>query len=141
MAAEYAAKSADRGVAAISSSACAGLYGLEPLSISVQNSDNNYTRFIVIAKEPRVYPGANKINLILALDHKPGSLYDVLSKLAALEINLLKLESCPIVGHDFEFLFFFEIEASVRDPKVVYMLEDLERSCPEFTYLGNYQEW
>ena len=64
----------------------------------------------------------------------------MLAKLAALEINLLKLESCPLVGHDFEFLFFFEIEASVRDERVVKMLEELERSSPAFSYLGNYQE-
>lgn len=140
MAAEFVAKSPDRGVAAISSSDCAKLYGLQALHVSMQNSDNNYTRFICITKEPRVYPGANKITLILSLEHKPGSLYDVLAKLSALEINLLKLESCPIVGHDFEFLFFFEIEASVRDPRVLSMLEELERSCPGFTYLGNYSE-
>ena len=66
--------------------------------------------------------------------------FEVLAKLAALEINLLKLESCPLVGHDFEFLFFFEIEASVRDERVVKMLEELERSSPAFSYLGNYQE-
>lgn len=140
MAAEFAASSPDRGVAAIASSDCAALYGLTPLDVRIQNSDNNYTRFICITKEPRVYPGANKITLILALQHKPGALYDVLQRLAALELNLIKLESCPMIGHDFEFLFFFEIEASVRDPKVVRMLEDLERTSVEFTYLGNYQE-
>lgn len=140
MASEYAAVSGRRDVAAIASSECAKLYGLEPISLDIQNSDNNYTRFIVISREPKVYPGANRISVILALDHRPGALYEVLAKLAALELNLLKLESCPIVGHDFEFLFFLEIEGSVRDAKVADMLSELERSSQQFIYLGNYQE-
>lgn len=140
MAAQFVSESDRRDVACISSSDCAKLYGLKSLGVNIRNSDNNYTRFIVISKEPKVYPGANKISLVLALDHKPGALYDVLSKFAALEVNLLKLESCPMVGHDFEFLFFFEIEASVADPKIIGMLADLEHSCPSFTYLGAYQE-
>ena len=140
MASSFVASSERNDIAAIASSECAKLYGLEALPVNVQNSDNNYTRFIVISREPKVYPGANRISVILALDHRPGALYEVLAKLAALEINLLKLESCPLVGHDFEFLFFFEIEASVRDERVIKMLEELERSSQEFTYLGNYQE-
>lgn len=128
------------GTAAISSSVCAKLYGLMPLNVRIQNSENNYTRFICIEKEPTIYPGANRVMLILACENRPGSLYEVLAKFAALGINLIKLESCPIVGHDFEFLFFFEIEASVLDPKVVSMLESLEYGCKCLTYLGNYSE-
>ncbi len=141
VAAKYVAECGDRSVAALSSSNCAELYGLEALDCGrVQNSDNNYTRFICVAKKPVVYPGANRITLVLSCEHRPGALYDVLSHISALELNLIKLESCPMVGHDFEFLFFFEIEASVRDPKVVDMLESLEHSCRSLRYLGNYQE-
>mgnify|MGYP001039290489 FL=1 len=139
-AARYVARRADSGAAAISSAECAGLYGLVPLDVEIQDSDNNYTRFVCISKRPQIYPGANRISLILALEHRPGSLYEVLAKLAALQINLIKLESCPIVGHDFEFMFFFELEASVFDPNVISMLESLERDCRSFIYLGNYSE-
>ena len=141
MAAKLVSESPDRGIAAISSDNCAALYGLEPIrGVEIQNSDNNYTRFICITKKPVVYPGANRISLVLTCEHKPGALYDILAQIAALEINLIKLESCPLVGHDFEFLFFFEIEASVQDPKVVDMLESLELGCSSFKYLGNYTE-
>ncbi len=141
MAAKLVAQSPKRGIAAISSDNCAALYGLEPIrGINIQNSDNNYTRFICIAKDPVVYPGANRITLVLTCEHKPGALYDILAQIAALEINLIKLESCPLIGHDFEFLFFFEIEASIHDPRVVDMLESLEQGCSSFKYLGNYIE-
>ena len=141
VAAKYVAQCPDRSVAALSSSNCAELYGLEALNCGrIQNSDNNYTRFICLSKKPVVYPGANRITLVLSCEHRPGALYDVLSHISALELNLIKLESCPMVGHDFEFLFFLDIEASVRDPKVVDMLESLEHSCRSLRYLGNYQE-
>jgi chorismate mutase/prephenate dehydratase len=118
MAAEYAAKCDKPGVAAIASHSGCKIYGLETVATDIQNSDNNYTRFVCIAKDTEIYPGADHISLILALSHRPGALYEILSKLAALEVNLIKLESCPIIGHDFEFMFFFELQASVRDPKI-----------------------
>lgn len=140
MAAQFVASCDDNSVAAIASHNAADLYGLVALDENIMDSDNNYTRFVCIAKEPELYPGANHIGLILACEHKPGALYDILSKLAAFEVNLIKLESCPIVGHDFEFMFFFEMQASVLDPKVVSMLESIEQGSERFVFLGNYLE-
>ena len=123
-AAKMVAESGSRHAAAISSHPCAALYGLEPLRDDIQDSDNNYTRFICITKDPVIYAGANRISLIIACDNKPGALYDILSKLAALGINMTKLESCPVTGRNFEFIFFLE----------------LERSCASFQFLGSYAE-
>ena len=139
-AAQYAANSKDNSIAAIASHANAEIYNLASITTSIQDSDNNYTRFICITKTPRLYPGANRISLILACEHKPGALYEVLAKFAALEINLLKIESYPILGHDFEFMFFFELSADITDKKTVSMLESLSASCETFKFLGNYEE-
>ena len=76
----------------------------------------------------------------MSTDNKPGALFDILAKLAALDINMTKLESCPVTGRNFEFIFFLEIEASVQDPKVLAMLQELERNCSGFRYLGSYVE-
>lgn len=130
----------DPHVAALSSHACAELYGLSVLKDDVQDSDNNYTRFICITKDPAIYAGASRISLIFACDNKPGALYDILSKPAALGINMTKLESCPVTGRNFEFIFFIELEASVDQPGVLPMLEEMERSCQDFRFLGNYAE-
>ncbi|MBQ2720861.1 MAG: bifunctional chorismate mutase/prephenate dehydratase, partial [Clostridia bacterium] len=113
---------------------------LVPLKQNIQYSDNNYTRFICISKNTEIYPGANRISLVLECEHRPGTLYQILAKLAALEVDILKLESCPIVGHDFEFMFFFEISANVKDPNTIAMLESLERDCRKLIFLGNYSE-
>ena len=139
-AAKMVAESASRHAAAISSHPCAALYGLECVDNSIQDSDNNYTRFICVTKKPVIYAGANRISLIIAFENKPGALYDILSKLAALDINMTKLESCPVAGSDFEFIFFIELEASVQDSGVLAMLKEMERSCAQFQFLGSYAE-
>ena len=139
-AAKMVAESGSRRAAAISSHPCAALYGLECVNSAIQDSDNNYTRFICVTKKPVIYAGANRVSLIIAFENKPGALYDILSKLAALDINMTKLESCPVAGSDFEFIFFLELEASVQDPSVLAMLEEMERSCAQFQFLGSYTE-
>ncbi|MBQ6342011.1 MAG: chorismate mutase [Anaerolineaceae bacterium] len=140
IAAKMVADAAGKDCAAIASPRCAELYGLEILEDKIQDSDNNYTRFICISKEPVRYEGANHISLIVSCANTPGSLYEMLSKPASLGINMIKLESCPIPGRNFEFVFFVELEASVKEPAVLPMIEDLERSCPEIWFLGNYAE-
>lgn len=140
IAAKMVSESDDPHIAAISSHVCAQLYGLSVLNDSVQDSENNYTRFVCIAKEPAIYDGANKISVILTSGNKPGDLYDIISKPAVLGINMSKLESCPVTGRDFEFIFFVDLDANVREPGVMAMLENLERSCETFVFLGNYEE-
>lgn len=140
MAAKMVAERNSRHIAAISSHPCAELYGLACVDDAIQDSDNNYTRFICVSKDPAIYAGANRISLIISCANKPGALYEILSKLAALGINMTKLESCPAVGRNFEWIFFLELEASVLEPSVLPMLEELERSCEGFQFLGSYSE-
>lgn len=140
MAAKMVAESGSLRTAAISSRPCAALYGLESINDHIQNSDNNYTRFFCVAKDPVIYAGANRVSLVVSLENRAGSLYEMLSKLAALGINMTKLESCPVTGSNFEYMFFLELEASVQDASVLAMLEEMERSCPKFQFLGNYAE-
>ena len=137
-AAKMVSESQASGLAAIAAPDCAKLYGLTSLCSDIQDSDNNYTRFICIAKDPVIYAGSNHISLILTCSNTPGALNDILSRLAARGVNMSKLESCPVTGRHFEFMFFLELNASVQDPGILPMLEDLERSCPTFTFLGNY---
>jgi len=140
MAAKAVSDSPDRTAAAISSHPCAELYGLEVAAEDIQDSENNYTRFIMVTKKPCIYAGANKISLILSCKNKPGALYDMLSMPAALGINMSKLESCPVTGRDFEFQFFIELDASVLEEGVLPMLEEMERECGGFIFLGCYAE-
>ena len=141
VAAKYVAESGRTDIAAISSARCAELYGLAVLDDHVQNSENNYTRFICISKELEIYPGANRISLMLSLPHRPGALYSIIAKFAALGLNLTKLESRPVPGSDFEFLFYFDLESSVDSPETLSVLNELAAVPSErFVFLGNYSE-
>ena len=77
---------------------------------------------------------------MLILPHEPGSLYKVLSRLYALDINLLKLESRPLPDRDFEFMFYFDLDVPVRSPSLLQLLQELGGLCESFTYLGSYSE-
>ena len=140
VAAKLVAESDRRDIAALSSRNCAGLYGLQVLSHRIQNSENNYTRFICIAKDLAIYPGADRISLMLSVEHTPGALYHMLAKFSALGLNLTKLESRPIAGRDFEFLFYFDLEASVWSEDVIRLLGECSTREQLFVFLGSYSE-
>ncbi len=139
-AAKAVSESSGGEIGAISSSHCADLYGLEVLREGIQNSDNNYTRFICISKKMEIYPGAGKISFRTTTEHEPGGLYKIMARFAALGLNLTKIESRPIIGRDFEFLFYFDFEGSVHMPEVLGLLSALKRENKEFVFLGNYLE-
>lgn len=134
-------RNADRqDLAAIASRDCAALYGLEVLEDAIQDNGNNYTRFICISKTPEIYPGSDRTSIILTVPHKPGSLSRLLAQIDAMHINLTKLESRPIPGQDFEFLFYFDLESPVESPALLRLLGELEASSEQFRYLGTYRE-
>jgi len=140
VASKLVADSERTDVAAISSRFCAEHYDLDMLQEGIQDQDNNYTRFICISKKPEIYPGADRTSLMMILPHRPGSLYNVLEKFNALNINLQKLESRPLPAREFEFMFYFDIEASVYAPEMEKLFTDLEAECEQMRYLGTYNE-
>ena len=140
MAAKMVSESERTDIAALASRSCIDLYHLECLKADVQNQGNNYTRFICIGKDLEIFPGADRTSLMVVLSHRPGSLYKLLSRFYALDINLTKLESRPMPERDFEFMFYFDIEGSVYSPQFPMLLAELPDICEEFTYLGSYSE-
>ncbi len=139
-AAKFVAESDRTDIAAISSSACIELYGLDCIKSAIQDSGNNHTRFICISKNLEIYPGSDKTTVKLVLPHRPGSLYKVLARIYALGINLIKLESRPIPESDFEFMFYFDLETSVYSDEFAQLMTELDDVCREFKYLGSYNE-
>ena len=140
IAAKTVAESDRRDIAALSSRFCAELYGLDTLESAVQDMGNNYTRFICISKSPEVYPGADKISLMLVTPNKPGELYRILSCFNALGINVTKLESSPIPERDFESMFYFDFTVSVYSDTLKNLLCELESRSESFRLLGAYSE-
>lgn len=139
MAAEAVAQAGRRDLGAIASPDCAELYGLDVLLNDVTDCGFNYTRFVCIAREPSVTPDADKLSLIVTLPHRPGSLAALLSRFAARGLNLTKLESSPIPGRDFEFMFCIDLDAPVPE-ELPGLLNDIGDQVESLTVLGLYHE-
>ncbi len=140
IAAKNVSEQEDKTVAAICSPDCAALYGLQILERAVQNNVNNFTRFICIAKDLEIFKGSDKISVMTALSHRPGSLNEMLMKFSTLGLNLTKIESRPIVGTDFEFMFYFDFEGDITRSDVLNLIAELENSSDKFVFLGSYKE-
>ena len=139
-AAEKVASSNRTDLAALSSHDCAALYGLEVLEENVQDSDNNYTRFVVISAKPQIFPGASRTSLMLTTKHEPGALYRVLERIYSLGVNIIKLESRPIPGRDLDFMFYFDLDCPVAGGELVQLLDALDDVCDTYRYFGSYTE-
>lgn len=140
VAAKMVAESDRNDIATLSSRECMKLYGLSCLKASVQDKDNNYTRFICISKDLEIYPGADRTSLMAVLEDKQGSLYKLLSRLYALGINLNKLESRPMPEREFEFMFYFDLDTPVYSQEFLQLMGEIGDICEEFSYLGSYSE-
>lgn len=140
VAAQMVATSDRKDVAAISSTDCAEQYGLTNQNVKVQNTDSNFTKFICISKNIQIYPGANRTSIVFSTANKPGALYNVMARLSSLGINIIKLESRPIAGRDFEFLFYFDLDASVYSSNFSQLIFELESQVDGFRYFGSYSE-
>lgn len=126
--------------AAIASQQAAGLYGLEILRSNIEDNPNNYTRFLIVEKEPRNSDGADKCSLIFSLPHTPGSLFLAMEILARNDLNVAKIESRPIHGKPFQYRFHIDFEfAAERIVLARRALEDLGRSTVELKVLGFYR--
>lgn len=140
VAARMVAESGRTDVAALSSHTCAELYGLVVLARQVNDASNNTTRFACISKDLQIFPGADRASFMLVTPHVPGSLYKILARLYAFDVNMTKLESRPIPNRDFDYMFYFDIESSVYSPEFAALMSELDALCAEFTYLGSYNE-
>lgn len=139
-AAKMVSETPDANMAAISSRSCAELYNLDTAARNIQNSSNNYTRFVCISKDLEIYPGADRTSLMVVTGNEAGSLYRVLSRIYSLDINLSKLENHTIPDSDFNMMFYFDLDCPAAAPEFQRLMSSLDDVCEEFRYLGSYSE-
>lgn len=137
---EYVRETGDRSKAALGSWRAREYYGMESLLERVQDLKTNVTRFLVIAPAAHPYPeDADKISMMMVLNHRPGALYNILGILAKNGVNVLKLESRPIPGAMFEYLFYIDFEGSIRSRAIAAMIHEMELRCLRTRILGCYK--
>ena len=136
--AKYVKEAGDRTKAAICSQRAADVYGLRILVRGVNHNRENYTRFAVIRAKPELRPGSDKITAIFRLPHQSGSLHEILTIFAVNGLNLVKLESRPVAGRKWEYMFVVEFTGNLQAPGMDAVLRELDQSTDQFRVMGNY---
>ena len=133
-----------RGWAAICNASAARLYGMKVLQESIEDNKHNFTRFLVVSDTRkadflRPLDKTNKASLVFSLPHEEGSLSQVLSILYFYKINLTKIQSLPIIGHEWEYMFY--VDVTFND--LIRYRQSIDAILPltkELKVLGEYQD-
>ena len=131
----------DLHVAGIASQAAAQCYGAEILAADIEDNPENYTRFFLVRRRPEatVDPAANKISIAFSVENRPGSLVAVLSELSTMGTNLTKIESRPVHGKPWEYVFYVDCQIRSSD-EAGRAIESLKQHCAMVKELGRYPE-
>lgn len=130
----------DRGAGAIASQAAAAYYGAEILAAGIEDNAENYTRFFLVRRTEDATPDAqaNKVSLAFSLENRPGSLVSALLELSKLGTNLTKIESRPVHGKPWEYIFY--VDCQIDGPEQgERALEALRPHCDLLKSLGCYR--
>ncbi len=139
--AAFIAKNKRRDCAAIAGIEAAEVYKMDILEEGIETNPRNYTRFVIICREDQAETetGANKASLIFSIPHKPGALFYALKILADNRINMKKLESRPIQGSPWEYMFYVDVE--IPDETAVFekAVSMMKAETEDFRILGMYR--
>jgi prephenate dehydratase len=131
----------DRHAGAIASEAAAHYYGAQILQAGIEDNPENYTRFFLVrrAQDAVADPESNKISVAFSLANRPGSLVAALSALSSIGINLTKIESRPVQGKPWEYIFYVDCQIHSSEERS-RALEALAPHCAMVKELGCYPE-
>ncbi len=128
----------DKQAAAIGSNMAAKIFNMNILEESIEDNPRNYTRFAIIAKEVKGHKKVKKTSIIFSTGNKPGALFEVLKVFSEYQINLVKLESRPMLGKPWEYMFYVDLEADVEQKELLPVMEKLSETSENLRVLGRY---
>ncbi len=113
-------------------------YGLAVLEEGIETNPRNYTRFVVISREPAEKQEITKTSLIVSAPNEPGALFSILKSFTENKVNMIKLESRPIPGEPWKYMFYIDIEEDIESPEYAPMLKDLQEKTDYMKIVGRY---
>jgi prephenate dehydratase len=128
----------DKSTAAIASRRAAETYHMQILSEGFEDNKANYTRFLVISTHEVFPKDEAKTSIAFSLNNQPGSLFKALSVFALRDLDLTKMESRPLIGTPWEYLFYIDFIGSIEEPKVKKALDHLNEYAVLLRILGSY---
>ena len=124
--------------AGLASRRAAGIYGMHILQSDMQDSAENFTRFVVVAPDPIVPEGEAKTSIVFSMESVPGSLFKCLAVFALRDIDLTKIESRPLQGKRWEYFFYVDLVGSQHEDRCRNALNNLQEITSFFKVLGSY---
>jgi prephenate dehydratase len=128
----------DRTVAAIASRRAAEIYQMQILKEGIEDNPANYTRFLAISQQPAPSGKDYKTSIVFSLRNQPGSLFKAMSVFALRDIDLTKIESRPLVGTPWDYLFYIDFAGCAADENVSRALNHLSEYAQMMRILGSY---
>jgi prephenate dehydratase len=117
----------------------AKLYKFEKLKKNIESHPDNFTRFLIISKDKKIYTGENaRTMFVFGVKNEPGILFRCLSIFALRNIDLTKLESRAVIGRPYEYLFYIDFKGSMEDENCKHAVETLKEVVKYFKLLGSY---
>lgn len=135
---EYIINTNNKKFAAIASKRAAAIYGADILKTDINFNDSNYTRFAVISNKIEADENANKISIILSLSHSCGSLHNIVKCIAEQGLNMLKIESRPLLKTPWQYIFYIDFEGNINTESVKLALASIKENSIHYKLLGNY---
>ena len=124
--------------AAIASRRAAEIYDMEVLIEGLEDDPENFTRFLILSREPVEPNGPSKTSIVFSIENVPGALFKTLAVFALRDIDLTKIESRPLIGRPWDYIYYLDFAGGLHEEHCRNAINHLKEICTYLKVLGSY---